>query len=103
MMRWLIGAPLLVLLVLFALSNATPVRLGLWPTDLSIELPLSFAILGGMGIAFLLGGSLVWGSALAARRRARRSEAGVQALTAQIERLRARLAEAAPTPMPPPS
>ena len=40
-MRLLIALPCLLLLVLFALSNAAPVSLRLWPTDYAMELPLS--------------------------------------------------------------
>jgi uncharacterized integral membrane protein len=93
-MRLLIALPLLLLLVLFALSNAAPVRLGLWPTDYSVMLPLSLAVLGGMALAFLAGGLMVWVSALAQRRRARRAELTVRLLEAQVEELKARLSQA---------
>jgi lipopolysaccharide assembly protein A len=97
-MRLLIALPLLLLLVLFALSNREPVRLGLWPTDYSLVVPLSLAVLGGMAVAFLVGGLLVWVSALAQRRRARRAEQTVQLLEAQVQELKARL----PQPLAPP-
>ena len=42
-------------LVLFALSNTEMVRLGMWPTDYSLEVHLSLAILVAMAFAFLLG------------------------------------------------
>ena len=90
-MRLLIALPLLLLLVLFALSNRQPVRLRLWPTDYSLVLPLSLAVLGGMAVAFLAGGLLVWMSALAQRRRARRAEQTVRLLEAQVQELKARL------------
>jgi uncharacterized integral membrane protein len=90
-MRLLIALPFLLLLVLFALSNAAPVRLHLWPTDYALELPLSLAVLGAMAIAFLLGGTLVWFSELAQRRRARRAEHTVRLLEAQVQELKARL------------
>ena len=48
-MRLLIGLPLLLLLVLFALSNTAPVRLGLWPTDYALQLPLSLDHTRGHG------------------------------------------------------
>jgi lipopolysaccharide assembly protein A len=95
-MRLLIGIPLLLLLVLFALSNRTAVTLGLWPTDFSLELPLSLAILAGMAAAFLVGGLLVWFSALGQRNRARRAEQAVRLLEAQVQELKARL-----PPLPP--
>src|SRR5579859_7721064 len=90
-MRLLIGIPLLLVMVLFALSNRAPVTLVLWPTDFSLELPLSLAILAAMAIAFLVGGLLVWFSALAQRRRARRAEQEVRLLEAEVQSLKARL------------
>ena len=95
-MRLLIALPLLLLLVLFALSNTEMVRLHLWPTDYALELPLSLAVLGGMAIAFLTGGVLVWISELAQRRRARHAEQTVRLLEAQVRELKARLPEPPP-------
>jgi putative membrane protein len=77
-------------LVLFALSNTEVVRLGIWPTDYGIDVPLSLAILVAMAIAFLFGALVVWMSVLAQRRRARRAERTVRLLEGQIEQLKAR-------------
>jgi uncharacterized integral membrane protein len=90
-MRLLILTPFLLLLVLFALSNARPVQLGLWPTGWTLEAPLSLAMLGGMALAFVVGGLLVWVSELGQRRRARRAEQAVRLLEAQVQELRSRL------------
>ena len=78
-------------LVLFALSNTETIRLALWPTDYGLDAPLSVAILVAMAIAFILGALVVWFSALAQRRRARRAERTVQVLEAQVQDLKARL------------
>ena len=94
-MRWLILAPFLLLLVLFALSNTAPARVGLWPTAWALRAPLSLIVLAGMALAFLVGGLLVWASELAQRRRARRAEQAVQALEAQVRDLKARLPQPA--------
>jgi uncharacterized integral membrane protein len=96
-MRLLIGLPLLILLVLFALSNTTPVRLGLWPSDYTVQLPLSLTVLVAMAIAFLAGCVTVWVSELAQRRRARRAEQTVRLLEAQVQELKARLPQS-PSP-----
>ena len=90
-LRIVIAVPLLLVLVLFALSNTEAVRLTLWPTDYSMELPLSIAILGAMGVAFLVGGFIVWMAELGQRRRARRAEHAVRLLEAQVLELKARL------------
>ena len=95
-MRLLIALPFLLVLVVFALSNTVPTRLLLWPTDYSLELPLSLAILSGMAIAFLAGAALVWLSELAQRRRARRAEQAVRLLEAQVQELKARVGQAPP-------
>jgi putative membrane protein len=104
-MRVLISVPLLILLIMFALSNRQPVAIRLWPTDFSAEAPLSLTVLAGMAIAFLLGGILVWFSVLVQRRRARRAEAEARLLAEQIAELKARLArvEMNATPLPPPA
>jgi uncharacterized integral membrane protein len=98
-MRLLIAVPLLVLLVLFALSNTAPVRFGLWPTDFALQVPLSLAVLCAMAIAFLVGGLIVFVSELSQRRRARHAEQSVRLLEAQVQELKARLPQAE---LPPP-
>ncbi len=99
-MRLLIALPLLLVLVVFALSNRMVVPLGFWPFDYSLELPLSLAILGAMALAFLIGGAMLWGAAFAQRRRARRAEHAVKLLEAQVLELKARLPQAQSLPAP---
>jgi uncharacterized integral membrane protein len=82
-MRILLAAPILLLLVLFALSNQQTVRLGIWPTDFAVDAPLSLTVLVAMAAAFVLGA--------AARRRARRAEYQARLLEAQVQQLQARL------------
>ncbi|HET6609138.1 MAG TPA: LapA family protein [Rhodopila sp.] len=84
-------------LALFALSNTEVVTLGIWPTDYTVQVHLSLAILVAMALAFFFGGVLVWFSALAQRRRANRAERTVRLLEAQIEELKARPALALPS------
>lgn len=101
MLRILIAAPLLLLLVLFALSNPGPVAFRLWPTDFVVTMPLSLAVLGAMAVAFLAGALVLWLSVLGARRRARRAEHTVRLLEAQVAELKARLAPPTPGPLVP--
>jgi uncharacterized integral membrane protein len=89
--RLLIMTPLLLLLVLFALSNTAILRLGLWPTDYTIEWPASIVVLGAMAVAFLAGAVLVWVSELGRRRRAHRAEQAIKLLEDQVKALKARL------------
>lgn len=106
MIRALIFAPLLFILVLFALSNPQPVRLGLWPTDLTVDIPLSITVLLAMAVAFVLGALLLWLSAVGARLRARRAEHAVRMLEAQVKELKGRVSpvhSGAVTALPPPA
>jgi putative membrane protein len=89
--RWIIGIPLLLVMVLFALSNSEPVPLGLFPLGrLPFQVPLSLVVLAAMGLGFLLGGLLVWFSVLHHRRAARRAEQAVRLLEAKHQELQAR-------------
>jgi uncharacterized integral membrane protein len=92
MLRVIISLLVLVVLVVFALSNTEPVRIGIWPTDYTLQTPLSIAVLVGAAVAFLLGGLLVWMSGFGQRRRARRAEENVRVLEERVEELKARLA-----------
>lgn len=97
--RILIAIPLLIILVAFALSNQQAVHVGLWPTDIVVDMPLSVAVLVAAGVFFVVGGFMTWATALSARSRARRAERLVRQLEAQVESLRARQA----VPMLPPA
>ncbi len=89
-MRFLIAVPVLVLLVLFALSNKQPVTLQLWPTDLTVQVALSIAVLLASAVFFVAGALMTWGTSLAMRARARRAEEQVRQLQTQVRTLQAR-------------
>ena len=88
-MGLLLAIPFLLLLLLFALSNREIVRVGLWPTDWSVEIMLSVLVLGGAAIAFLFGALTVWLAEIGRRRRLRRAERAVALLEAQVRDLKA--------------
>ena len=96
--RLILLSPLLLLVVLFALSNTESVRLGLWPTDLLVEAPLSLLMLAAMAFAFLVGALSTWVVGLGARLRARRAEQAAASLRAELEAAKARLAHAEQIP-----
>jgi uncharacterized integral membrane protein len=84
MLRALILTPFLLVLVAFAISNPQPVSLALWPTDVTLEAPLSIAVLVIAGVFFWLGALIVWFPALGHRRRARVAERRAELLSAQL-------------------
>ncbi len=93
MLRLILATPFIIVLVAFALSNTDPVRLGLWPTDLSVEMPLSIAILGFSAVFFFLGALITWLPGLKTRNRANRAEKRLAVHEARIK------AAATPTPI----
>ena len=92
--RLIIAIPLLLIGILFALSNRQPVQLGLWPTDYAIQIPVSIAILVAMAIAFFIGGVVLWINVLGARGQARAAERARERLQAEVATLRSDLAAA---------
>jgi uncharacterized integral membrane protein len=84
MLRLIPALVLVLVLIVFGLSNRQAVTLGFWPTDYAATLPLSVAILIAMAIAFLLGAAVVWLDHLGLGGRARRAEAQVARLQAQL-------------------
>ena len=97
-LRLLIGVPLLLLMIVFVLSNEQPVRFGLFPTDYSLELPLSVAMLSALGLGFFLGGMRVWFAALRYRRTARQATATVRVMEAKQQELKTLPAGRLPAP-----
>ncbi len=89
-MRILLAAPVLIVLIVFALSNRQVVQLGLWPTDIMIELPLSVTVLLAAGLFFVAGALMTWGASVAMRGRAKRAERTVRQLEAEIQALKSR-------------
>ena len=89
-MRWLLLAPLMALVVLFALSNRQQVSLSLWPLDLTWQAPLAVAVLLVGALTFLLGALMVWVTSLPHRRRARRAADEIRRLEQEVEGFRAR-------------
>lgn len=103
-MRFLLAIPVLIILVAFALSNQQVVHLGLWPTDIVIDAPLSITILVASGLFFIVGALMTWGAGLITASRARQAERTVRQLEAEVRALRAQPRSAAGTAMalPPP-
>lgn len=88
MLRVILMLPVLLVLVIFALSNTASATFGFWPTDLALEAPLSVAVLVIAAVFFVAGALVAWAGTLGQVRRARRAEAEVRRLEAQVELLR---------------
>ena len=56
----LLALALAILVVLFAVSNRTPVTLEFWPLPYSVDLGLYAAILSGALVGFVVGALAMW-------------------------------------------
>ena len=93
---WLVGGPLAVIILVFALCNRQSVSLSLWPFDDSIGLPVYLVVLLPLLIGLVAGASMAGLSAFKHRRNARRQAKRVADLERQLDALRSSSAEGGP-------
>jgi uncharacterized integral membrane protein len=98
-LRLVIAMAVLLVLMIFVLSNREPVTIGFWPTEMRWDTPLSLALLIVAVVALVAGGAIVWISEFGRCRRVRQAEAAVRLLEEQVRELKARLQQ---SEMPPP-
>ena len=94
LLYWLIAAPLMVLAVLFAVSNRESVDLALWPLPWVVEPPVYAIVLGALALGVVVGAAVAWIGGGRARGRARSAERKVQEQQRDVEALEKRIEEA---------
>jgi uncharacterized integral membrane protein len=99
---WLVAAPLMLLAVLFAVTNRDVIELGLWPLPWVVSAPVYVIALIALAVGFLAGAIVVWISGGKRRGRARAAERKILDQAREISELRRRLeaaeaAQAGPT------
>ncbi len=100
-LSWLVGLPLAVIVLLFALSNRHGVTVGLWPFEDGIDLPVFLIVLLPLLAGFLAGGLVAFLKGLKHRRVARQQARRVADLERQLDaaRVSSAAAEAALPPL----
>jgi len=104
LLTWIIGLPLAVVAIGFAVANRQNIVLDLWPLPFTVGLSLYLTVLGSLAIGLILG-LLVGGMAAGGRaaRRARDAETRARVAEAELASLRGRAAAAeAAQALPPP-
>jgi len=81
----LIGLPVAIVIILFAVSNRHAVEVGFWPLPVTIEVPAYILGLCTMLFGFVLGTVAAWFSGGSARRRARLAEGRARRLEQDLE------------------
>jgi uncharacterized integral membrane protein len=86
--NWLVTAPLLLLLVVFAVANRATTTLSFWPLPFTLETRVFLVVLVPLVIGFFVGELAAWingrRSRHAARRHARRIEELERELAAKV-------------------
>lgn len=95
LLSWLLGLPIALITILFAVANREAVALSLWPLPFAVDVPLSAALLVFFVIGLLLGGFAAWAAASRWRRLARKQTRRVT----ELERQRAETPPSASVPV----
>lgn len=88
LLSWIVGLPLALAAVLFAVSNRQTVKLDLWPLPFAVDVPAYLAVLAPLALGIIIGGIVAWLGGGAARRDARQQRRRVQELERQVDVLR---------------
>lgn len=95
-LSWLIGLPIAVLAIIFAVSNRGAVLVDLWPLPWEVMLPLYLLVLGALAVGLVVGALIAWISAGSTRARARREHRRANRLEMELEETRQGDSAAAP-------
>lgn len=71
LLSWIIGLPVAVVAVVFAVNNRQAVTLDLWPLPWTLDLPLFLMALLPLALGLVVGGSIAWLAGASARGQAR--------------------------------
>ncbi len=96
-LSWLIGLPIAVLAIIFAVSNRAGVLVDLWPLPWEVTLPLYLLVLGALALGLIVGAVIAWLSTGSTRARARREHRRANRLEVELGQAR----EAGTPPEPP--
>jgi len=88
LLGWIIGLPVAVVAITFAVNNRHAVKADLWPLPFAVDLPLYVAMLVPLALGMLMGGVIAWVGAGRVRRVARQERRRARDLQEQVEVLR---------------
>lgn len=81
---WLLALPVIVLAMVFAVTNRHDVRLELWPLPWVLDLPVYLAVLGALVLGLIVGAVVTWLSGHRARAHARQQRRRTESLERQL-------------------
>lgn len=87
LLRWIIGLPVTIVLVVFAVANRQIVPVDLYPLPVMAELPVYLVVLGALLTGFVLGLFAAWIAGHRHRSQARAESRRASRLEREVERL----------------
>lgn len=93
LLYWLVAAPLMILAIVFAVSNMGAVELSLWPLAERQLVPVFLVVFAAFAVGFFAGGLVAWIGGHRHRVRARAAAHRVSDQTHEIATLRRKLEE----------
>lgn len=90
---WIILLPLLALAAAFAVANRGPMTVSLDPLPFSFAAPAYIALMAAIFVGLVIGGISAWLAGRRWRRETRLARRNIKLLEAEVDSLRARLAE----------
>lgn len=93
-LSWLLGIPLALVVVSFAVSNLEPMVLRLWPLPFELEVPVYLGMLGALLAGFLIGAFVAWVSAGRHRKALKAERRRAEGLDREINQMKGRTVEA---------
>ncbi|WP_185961411.1 lipopolysaccharide assembly protein LapA domain-containing protein [Telmatospirillum sp. J64-1] len=91
-LAWLIGLPVAVIAIVFAVSNRQTTTVELWPLPFTFSLPLFLIVLVPFMVGLLAGAVILWFSQGRRRSAARADRRRLRALERENEQLKAKAA-----------
>jgi uncharacterized integral membrane protein len=101
-LHWFVTAPVILILVVFAVSNRETVTVTLWPLPFSLETALYLVVLLAALLGFLIGELVAWVNGRFWRREARQKARRIEALERELAATQAQLAPAPAARLPVP-
>ena len=93
-LSWLLGIPLALIVVSFAVSNLEAMVLRLWPLPFELEVPVYLGMLGALLAGFLIGALVAWLNAGRHRKALRAERRRAEGLDREINQMKGRTVEA---------
>lgn len=95
---WILTVPIMIVAVVFAVTNRSAATLNLWPLGITVEAPLFILVLGSALFGIVVGGVIAWLSAGRQRRRVREAESRAATAERELSILQRKVAQDANPP-----